>query len=137
GSVWEAFDTYLERTVAVKKLASEPFGEESAATRRERIRREAIALAQVEHPVIVTVHDLITVGRDKVPWIVMGYVPGRPLSEIIQKHQEAPLSERRVSTIALAAGGGLRPCHESRPCVYHRDVKPGNIVLGHDGSVHL
>ena len=138
GTVWEAFDTDLERTVAVKELAPGAFGDEDAATRRERVRREAIALAQVEHPVIVTVHDLISVGDDEAPWIVMGYVPGRPLSEIIKEHdQDAPLPERKIAAIALAVLEGLRACHTSQPRVYHRDVKPGNIIMGPDGSVHL
>jgi tRNA A-37 threonylcarbamoyl transferase component Bud32 len=137
GTVWKAFDTDLERTVAVKELAPGPFSDEDAATRRERVRREAIALAQVEHPVVVTVHDLISVGRDKAPWIVMGYVPGRPLSELIKERKNKPLSERKIASIALAVLDGLRACHSSDPRVYHRDVKPGNIVVGPDGSVHL
>jgi len=137
GTVWEAFDLHLERTVAVKELIPGPFGDEDAATRRERVKREAIALAQVEHPVIVTVHDLISAGRGGVPWIVMGYVPGRPLSEIIEDQKDAPLPERKIAAIALAVLDGLRACHTSRPRVYHRDVKPGNIVVGPDGSVHL
>jgi tRNA A-37 threonylcarbamoyl transferase component Bud32 len=137
GTVWEAFDLHLERTVAVKQLIPGPFGDEDAATRRERVQREAIALAQVEHPVIVTIHDLISVGRGGVPWIVMGYVPGRPLSEIIAEQKDAPLPERKIAAIALAVLDGLRACHTSRPRVYHRDVKPGNIVVGPDGSVHL
>jgi tRNA A-37 threonylcarbamoyl transferase component Bud32 len=137
GTVWEAFDCHLERAVAVKQLIPGPFGDEDAATRRERVKREAIALAQVEHPVIVTVHDLISVGRGGIPWIVMGYVPGRPLSEIIADEKDAPLPERKIAAIALAVTGGLRACHTSRPRVYHRDVKPGNIVVGPDGSVHL
>ena len=86
---------------------------------------------------IVTVHDLISVGRDEAPWIVMGYVPGRPLSEIIEEHKNAPLPERKVAAIALAVLEGLRACHTSLPRVYHRDVKPANIVVGPDGSVHL
>ena len=137
GTVWKASDTYLERCVAVKELAPGAFGEESAATKRERIKLEAVALAQVEHPVIVTVHDLISVGRHKAPWIVMGYVPGRPLSEIIEDHQDSPLPERRIAAIGLAVLEGLRACHTSRPRVYHRDVKPGNILVGPDGSVRL
>jgi tRNA A-37 threonylcarbamoyl transferase component Bud32 len=137
GTVFEAFDTDLERTVAVKELAPGSWGDEDAATRRERVKREAMALAQVEHPVIVTVHDLITVGRDKAPWIVMAYVPGRPLSEIITERKNELLSERNIAATALAVLDGLRACHASRPCVYHRDVKPGNIVVGPDGSVHL
>ena len=137
GTVWEAFDATLERTVAVKELLPGPFGDEDAATRRERVKREAIALAQVEHPVVVTVHDLISVGLDKVPWIVMGYVPGRPLSEIIEDDKDGPLPEAEIAAIAHAVLEGLRACHESQPRVYHRDVKPGNIVVGPDGSVHL
>ena len=137
GTVWEAYDTDLERTVAVKELSRGPSADEDAATRRERVRREAIALAQVEHPVIVTVHDLISVGHGEAPWIVMGYVPGRPLSEIIKDDRHAPLPERKIAAIALAVLEGLRACHTSRPRVYHRDVKPGNIVVGPDGSVHL
>src|SRR5580692_3548235 len=137
GTVWEAFDIHLERAVAVKELIPGPFADEDAATRRERVKREATALAQVEHPVIVTVHDLISVGRSGVPWIVMGYVPGRPLSEIIGEQKDAPLPEQKIAAIALAALDGLRACHTSRPRVYHRDVKPGNIVVGPDGSVHL
>jgi len=137
GTVWEASDLHLERTVAVKELIPGPFADEDAATRRERVKREATALAQVEHPVIVTVHDLISVGRGGVPWIVMGYVPGRPLSEIIGEQKDAPLPEQKIAAIALAVLDGLRACHTSRPRVYHRDVKPGNIVVGPDGSVHL
>jgi tRNA A-37 threonylcarbamoyl transferase component Bud32 len=137
GTVWEASDLHLERTVAVKELIPGPFPDEDAATRRERVKREATALAQVEHPVIVTVHDLISVGRSGVPWIVMGYVPGRPLSEIIGEQKDAPLPEQKIAAIALAVLDGLRACHTSRPRVYHRDVKPGNIVVGPDGSVHL
>jgi serine/threonine protein kinase len=135
GTVWKASDTYLERTVAVKELLPGSFGDENA--RRERVRREAIALAHVEHPVIVTIHDLISVGRDKAPWIIMGYVPGQPLNEIIQCHKDRPLSEKKVATIALAVLDGLQACHTSQPRVYHRDVKPGNIVVRPDGSVRL
>jgi serine/threonine protein kinase len=137
GTVWEATDLYLERTVAAKELIPGASFEEDDETRRERVNREAIALAQVEHPVIVTVHDLITVGRRKIPWIVMGYVPGDPLSEIIQKYKETPLPEHRIAAIALDVLDGLRACHTSNPRVYHRDVKPANIVVGPDESVHL
>ncbi len=137
GTVWKAADLYLERTVAVKELIPGSAFEEDDETRRERVNREAVALAQVEHPVIVTIHDLITVGRKKIPWIVMGYVPGDPLSDIIQKQPEAPLPEWRIAAIALAVLDGLRACHTSRPRVYHRDVKPANIVVGPDESVHL
>jgi flagellar motility protein MotE (MotC chaperone) len=131
GSVWKAYDTRLERTVAAKELVSARDGGEDLDIRRERVRREALALAKVEHPAIVSVHDLIFEGPD--PWIVMAYVRGRSLDLIIKDEQ--PLDERRVAGIGLAALHGLVACHEQR--VYHRDVKPANIVLSDNGAVHL
>jgi hypothetical protein len=131
GSVWKAYDTRLERTVAAKELVSGRDGGEDLDIRRERVRREALALAKVEHPAIVSVHDLIFEGPD--PWIVMAYVRGRSLDLII--NDEQPLDERRVAGIGLAALHGLVACHEQR--VYHRDVKPANIVLSDNGAVHL
>jgi tRNA A-37 threonylcarbamoyl transferase component Bud32 len=131
GSVWKAHDTRLERTVAVKELVSWRDGGEDLDVRRERVRREALALAKVEHPAIVSVHDLIFEGPD--PWIVMAYVRGRSLDLIIK--DEWPLDERRVAGIGLAALHGLMACHEQH--VYHRDVKPANIVLSDNGAVHL
>ncbi|MGH3298438.1 MAG: serine/threonine-protein kinase, partial [Trebonia sp.] len=133
GSVWKAYDTRLERTVAAKELVSGRDGGEDLDTRRERVRREALALARVEHPAIVSVHDLIYEGPGQDPWIVMAYVRGRSLDLIIKDEQ--PLDERRVAGIGLAALHGLMACHEQH--VYHRDVKPANIVLSDNGAVHL
>jgi len=133
GSVWKAYDTRLERTVAAKELVSGRDGGEDLDIRRERVRREALALARVEHPAIVSVHDLIYEGPGRDPWIVMAYVRGRSLDLIISAEQ--PLDERRVAGIGLAALNGLMACHEQH--VYHRDVKPANIVLSDNGAVHL
>src|ERR1700743_794483 len=131
GSVWKAYDTRLERTVAVKELVSRRDGGEDLDVRRERVRREALALAKVEHPAIVSVHDLIFEGPD--PWIVMAYVRGRALGLIIK--EEGPLDARRVAGVGAAALHSLMACHEQR--VYHRDVKPANIVLSDNGAVPL
>lgn len=131
GSVWQAYDTRLERTVAAKELVSAREDSEDLDIRRERVRREALALAKVEHPAIVTVHDLIYAGPD--PWIIMGYVRGRSLDLLIRDGE--PLEERRVAGIGLAALQGLIACHEQD--VYHRDVKPANIVLSDNGVVRL
>jgi flagellar motility protein MotE (MotC chaperone) len=133
GSVWRAYDTRLERTVAAKELVSGRDGGEDLEVRRERVRREALALAKVEHPAIVSIHDLIYEGVGRDPWIVMAYVRGRALDLIIK--DEWPLDERRVAGIGLAVLQGLMACHEQH--VYHRDVKPANIVLSDDGSVRL
>jgi tRNA A-37 threonylcarbamoyl transferase component Bud32 len=133
GSVWKAYDTRLERTVAVKELISGRMSGDDLKVRRERVQREAQALALVEHPAIVSIHDLIFEGRDRDPWIVMAYVRGRSLKWIIEKNP--PLEEQQVARIGLAALHGLRACHERD--VYHRDVKPANIVRGDNGAVCL
>src|SRR6185312_15989602 len=133
GSVWKAYDTRLERTVAAKELVSGRDGGEEPEVRRERARREALALAKVEHPAIVTIHDLIYEGPGQDPWIVMAYVRGRSLDSIISGPR--PLDERQVAGIGLAVLQGLVACHERD--VYHRDVKPANIVQSDDGAVRL
>jgi len=133
GSVWKAYDTRLERTVAAKELVSGRDGGEDLDVRRERVRREALALAKVEHPAIVTIHDLIYEGPGQDPWIVMAYVRGRSLDSIISG--PPPLDERKVAGIGLAVLQGLVACHERD--VYHRDVKPANIVQSDDGAVRL
>src|SRR6201986_1461053 len=133
GSVWKAYDTRLERTVAAKELVSGRDGGEELEVRRERARREALALAKVEHPAIVTIHDLIYEGPGQDPWIVMAYVRGRSLESIIKDPR--PPDERKAAGIGLAVLHGLVACHEQD--VYHRDVKPANIVLSDEGSVGL
>jgi tRNA A-37 threonylcarbamoyl transferase component Bud32 len=133
GSVWRAHDNVLERTVAVKELLSNPYGGEPMEVRLERVRREALALAKVEHPAIVTVHDLIFVRSPEDPWIVMGYVHGSPLDKLLEAGARLPAQQ--VAAIGLAVLEGLMACH--RRSVYHRDVKPANIVVGDDGSVRL
>jgi hypothetical protein len=133
GSVWKAYDTRLERTVAAKELVAGPDSGEDLDVRRERVRREALALAKVEHPAIVNVHDLIYEGSRQDPWIVMSYVRGRSLASCIAGGQ--PLGEQKVAGIGLAVLQGLMACHTRH--VYHRDVKPANIVLSDDGTVRL
>lgn len=131
GSVWRAHDRILGRTVAVKQLTAGWHDGEHLQVRRERVRREAVALARVEHPVVVSIHDLIYDEGD--PWIVMGYVGGVTLQEIIR--QRSPLGEQEVASVGLAVLHGLMACHKKN--VTHRDVKPANIIKCEDGSVRL
>lgn len=131
GSVWQAYDTILDRMVAVKQLTAGWHDGEDLRIRRERARREAVALARVDHPVVVSIHDLIY-DRDD-PWIVMGYVSGMTLEQLIQ--QRSPLGEQEVASIGLEVLHGLMACHAKN--VFHRDVKPANIIKSADGAVRL
>jgi serine/threonine-protein kinase len=98
---------------------------------RERFRREAQAAASLVHPNIVAVFDLGTDGD--VPFIVMELVEGSGLDEIIWR--EAPLAAGRALRTADGVAAALAHAHAAG--IVHRDVKPGNVVVGADGSVRV
>ena len=133
GSVWLAEDRQLERKVAVKELV--PGSGEDLHERRARALREAVALARVRHPAIVSIHDVLTV--DDKPWIVMEYIDGRGLDSIITDTaaQGGSLDERMIARVGLPVLRGLCAAHEAN--VVHRDVKPANILVSGGESVFL
>jgi len=129
GRVWLAEDLLLERRVALKELVHHRSVADADVDRR-RALQEARALARVQHPAMANIHDVIFDHED--PWVVMEYVSGRTLSEIIAR---GPLEERAVAAIGLQVANGLAAAHEAG--VVHRDVKPGNILVTNDSSVFL
>ncbi|GAA4232855.1 hypothetical protein FHR32_004399 [Streptosporangium album] len=132
GVVWRAEDDLLHREVAIKEVKLDPtLPEAQRAEMRERTLREARAAARLGHPSIVTVHDVI--AQDGRPWIVMDLVRGRSLAQVVRR--DGPLPSQRVAAIGLAVLDALTLAH-SRGIV-HRDVKPANIMLAHDGGVLL
>lgn len=133
GTVWRAEDELLGRQVAVKKLhPPQPhLHEDELATIFERTRREARAAARISHPNVIVVHDVV--DDEGLPSIVMEYVPSMTLGEALKKHGAlAPVEAARIGRGMVAA---LRAAH--RAGVLHRDVKPGNVLLGGDGRVVL
>ncbi len=132
GAVWEAEDTFLRRTVAVKEVVLPgSLSPEERAVSCERTLREARAIARLGHPNVVTLFDVL--DEDSRPWVVMELVPSRSLAEVIK--EDGPLHPLRVATVGLAILGALEAAHAAS--ITHRDVKPGNILLGHDGRVKL
>lgn len=130
GSVWLADDEWLERSVALKALTP-PHGRNTDLTeRRQRVLHEARALARVRHPAIVPIHDLFFIADD--PWIVMEYINGKSLDQIIR---EGTLDDRSIARIGMHLLRGLAAVH--RAGIVHRDVKPANILQAKDGSVFL
>ncbi|MFI9721445.1 protein kinase [Streptomyces sp. NPDC052396] len=131
GTVWRAEDTLLARQVAVKRLHVPPgLSDEDLATLYERTRREASSAARISHPNVVVVHDVVE--DEGLPCIVMEYVPSRTLSDLLKSRTLTPEETARIGRGMIAA---LRAAHAAG--VLHRDVKPGNVLLGADGRVVL
>src|SRR3954470_3515341 len=126
--VYLAHDKLLDRPVALKVLFPELSVDRSFV---ERFRREAQAAANLSHPNIVSVYDWGE--EDSTYFIVMEYIDGRPLSQILRA--DGPLLPDRAATIAADVAAALAFAH--RNGVIHRDVKPGNVLITNDGLVKV
>jgi eukaryotic-like serine/threonine-protein kinase len=127
-SVYRAFDPTLERQVAIKlmhrDISSDP-------DQLERFRREARAVAQLNHPHVVTVIDA---GEDEgAPYIVFEYVEGETLKERIRRLGRLPVSE--AVAYAIEIGRALDCAHAHK--LVHRDVKPQNVLIDPDGRAKV
>jgi serine/threonine-protein kinase len=121
GTVYQGRHVFIDRRVAIKVL-NPRYGEDEAA--RERFRREARALARLQHDNAVTVTDFGETSSGLV-YIVMELLEGRTLREIIAK--EAPLELARSVSIMLQASAAVAAAHEAG--IIHRDLKPANIFI--------
>jgi serine/threonine-protein kinase len=125
-----AFDTRLERYVAVKLLA-EHLAEDSSFV--SRFQREALAAARLVHPNIVQVFDFGSDRHSGRQFIVMEFVDGHSCAELLR--DKGPMAPRDAVEILAQACRGLDYAH--RNGVVHRDVKPGNLLVNTDGVVKL
>ncbi|WP_037681294.1 serine/threonine-protein kinase [Streptomyces griseus] len=132
GRVWRAHDEVLHRAVAIKELTAALYVSESDQERLlARTRAEARAAARINHSAVVTVHDVLE--HDGRPWIVMELVEGRSLADAVKEDGRVePTEAARIGLWVLRA---LRAAHAAG--VLHRDIKPGNVLLGHDRRVLL
>ncbi|RMG51630.1 MAG: CHASE2 domain-containing protein [Acidobacteria bacterium] len=127
GRVYKARDAKLGRIVAIKELHREALGNETA---KSRFLREASLLAQLNHPHIATLHDVIE--EDGRIFIVMEYIEGERLLDRVQR---GPLPPADVYRLALEASEALAYAHEHH--VIHRDIKSANIMIGSNGHVKV
>src|SRR6201997_5080162 len=138
-TVYRAFDTVLERPVAIKLMHAQ-FASDS--DHLERFRREARAVAQLNHPHIVTVIDageeLSRDGSDAdgqagAPYIVLEYVRGETLKDVIRR--DGPLEIAQAIAYAIEIARALGAAHERM--IVHRDVKPHNILISSEGAAKI
>ncbi|GAA2886051.1 hypothetical protein Acy02nite_42100 [Actinoplanes cyaneus] len=132
GRVWRATDVVLHREVAIKELVPPPgLTPAERQEMRERSLREARAIARLNNINVVRVFDVLRTDAD--PWIVMEYVPSRSLQDTLAA--DGPYNPVRAAEIGLGVLNALKAAH--RAGVVHRDIKPGNVLMGGDGRVVL
>ena len=127
GEVYRARDERLGREVAVKVL-SEEFS--SDPDRRKRFEQEARSASALNHPNIVTIHDIGS--SDSMTYIAMELVDGRTLREVLHS---GPLPTKRLLDLAFQIADGLANAHSAG--IVHRDLKPENVMVSRDGVVKI
>src|SRR5450756_175310 len=140
-TVYRAFDTVLERQVAIKLMHREIAAD---SDQLERFRREARSVAQLNHAHVVTVIDAGeegapdgpargTDGAIGSPYIVLEYVEGETLKDVIRR--EAPLEIPQAIAYAIEIARALGAAHERQ--IVHRDVKPHNVLISQEGGAKI
>jgi serine/threonine-protein kinase len=128
GEVWRGQDAWASRTVAIKVLRPEFTGDEASL---HRLRTEAHNAAMLAHPNIARVYDYRE--EEGTGYLVLEYVPGQSLADVLAVQSTMPAHQ--LIDILHQCAEGLFAAH--RAGVVHRDVKPGNILLGPSGRVKL
>jgi serine/threonine protein kinase len=131
GTVYEGFDPVIERVVAIKTVRLPEVADDETADEIARFRREAQAAGRLTHPNIVGVFDYGETAD--LAYIVMEYVDGPPLKNLLDKHERFPLP--RIVQIMEDLLAGLQFSHERG--VVHRDIKPANLMLTKSGQAKI
>lgn len=126
-SVWRAVDESTGTEVAVKRLHPHLVADPEA---RERFLREGAAMGTVRHPNVVHILDAVV---DDEPALVMELVPGKSLADLLADDRR--FDEDEAAAIAADVADGLSAVHQRG--IIHRDVKPGNVLIGDDGRARL
>jgi len=130
GVVLSAYDPQLDRKVAIKVLRTRGLNGERHAREAERLLREARSMAQLSHPHVVTVYEAGTID-DRV-FVAMEYISGQTLRSWLA---EGKRSVAEILDVLVKAGRGLAAGHHAG--LIHRDFKPDNVLIGHDGRVRV
>jgi serine/threonine protein kinase len=128
GQVYRAWHRKMDRVVALKTLRPETMNSDSAV---RRFHREVKAAARLTHPNIVTAYDADEAGG--VHFLVMEYMAGKDLAALIR--EQGPASPGQTAAWVVQAARGLEHAHQQG--IIHRDIKPGNLLLGADGTVKV
>ena len=128
GTVYKALHTKLDRLVALKVIARHRMNDRQTAVRFER---EMMAIGRLAHPNIVQAFDAREVGDT--PVLIMEYVDGLDLGELVRRHGPLPVAD--ACELTRRAALGLQYAHEHG--LVHRDIKPSNLMLSRDGELKI
>jgi serine/threonine protein kinase len=132
GVVWRSTDQLLQQTVALKRIPLAALGADQAQLARDRALREARLAAQLRgQPHVVSVYDVLIDDNDI--WLVMEYLPACSLTDIVKT--DGPLDPGEVARIGAAIADALASGHSLG--IEHRDVTPGNVLIGTGDTVKL
>jgi serine/threonine protein kinase len=134
GTVYQALDPEIDRLVAIKTFSALDPASAEGQEFRERFAQEARAAGRLMHPGIVTIYDCGEEASTDTPYIVMEYVPGQPLSQLLSANS-ARLEERYALQVARNIAEALSYAHEKG--VVHRDIKPSNILINEEGVAKI
>jgi eukaryotic-like serine/threonine-protein kinase len=133
GTVWQAHDEVLARTVAIKQLLLQPgLDHHEAEDAKQRTMREGRIAARLHHPNAITVFDVVTDDNGH-PCLVMEYLQSTSLAEVLRDRRTLPPTE--VAHIGAQVASALKDAHAVG--IVHRDIKPGNILLADNGLVKI
>ncbi|MGA3242035.1 MAG: protein kinase [Bryobacteraceae bacterium] len=127
GDIYKAQDTRLNRSVAIKVLAA---GDSGDPERRRRFIQEAQAASSLNHPNIITIHDIVSHNGQE--FMVMEFVSGKPLAELITP-TGMPVAD--ILSYSVQIADALQAAHAAG--IVHRDLKPGNIMVTDSGRVKI
>lgn len=125
GTVYKAFDSLLKRECAIKVLSSSDMTKQANL---KRFEQEVRAASGLSHPNLVSVYDCGIVESTAAPYLVMEYVCGSGLDQVIDR--EGPLTPERTIDILIQVCNALEHAHKKG--IVHRDIKPSNIIITHD-----
>lgn len=126
--VYKAKDNRLQRFVAIKELREEFVQDEEFVN---KFRKEALSAARLSHPNIVGIYDVV--NDHDMHYIVMEYVEGQTLKQIIA--EKGPFDSKTVLELGIQMVSALKHAHQKR--IIHRDIKPQNILMTHDGMLKV
>ncbi len=130
GVVYKAYDPELDRQIALKLLSTKRKSATRAEQAKERLLREAQALARLSHPNVVSAYDVGTIGGEV--FVAMELLDGLTLKDWIKENQP---SLQKIVEVMVSAGRGIEAAHKVG--LIHRDIKPDNIIVGADGRVRV